>query len=143
MPWGRFMPYQSIGRWLVQTAAVIAGSTMLWALGAAVFALLCGGMSWVLGADKTPFDVLWATLSGAIAGFLLGCAWAIDLSVSWPASLPPSTENARPSSPSGKTDTPIEEAALRSGRPRLFEPGPQTARSQTSQDPADSGYCPF
>ncbi|HTU17655.1 MAG TPA: hypothetical protein VMG10_06285 [Gemmataceae bacterium] len=64
--------------WLLRTAATVFAITVLSALGAAVFALLCGALGWVLHVERAPVGFLWLTASGAIAGFLAGCGWAID-----------------------------------------------------------------
>jgi hypothetical protein len=57
-------------------------ATALSALGGAVYASLCGALSWVLGGKWAPiFGVLWFTACGAVAGFLVGMAWALDPSL--------------------------------------------------------------
>jgi hypothetical protein len=77
------MQKQSFQRWLIQMAAAVFAITILSALGAAVFALLCGALAWVLRVERLPIAFLWATASGAIAGFLMGIMWAIDRIVNW------------------------------------------------------------
>ena len=68
---------------LVRTVAIVFALTILWSLGAAVFALLCGGLCWAFRVERAPFGVLWAATAGAIAGFLLGTLWAIDRAINW------------------------------------------------------------
>jgi hypothetical protein len=83
------MPFQLLPRWLLQTVAAVVCITLLWALGAAAFGLLCGGLGLLIGMEKMPIGLLWVTTSGAITGFLVAALWAIDQSTNWPYFLPP------------------------------------------------------
>jgi hypothetical protein len=80
---------------LVRTVAIVFALTILWSLGAAVFALLCGGLCWAFRVERAPFGVLWAATAGAIAGFLLGTLWAIDRAINWRDSPSPSQDDSR------------------------------------------------
>jgi hypothetical protein len=68
---------------LVRTVAIVFALTILWAFGAAVFALLCGVLCWAFRVERVPFGIFWAATSGAIAGFLLGTLWSIDRAINW------------------------------------------------------------
>ena len=68
---------------LARTVAIVFAFTILWALGAAVFALLCGALCWAFRIERVPFGIFWAATSGAIAGFLLGTLWSIDRAINW------------------------------------------------------------
>ena len=74
---------QSTLRWLVQTGVTVCAITILCALGAAAFAVLCGALCWLLRVERVSIGFLWAITSGAIAGLLLGTLWAIDRALNW------------------------------------------------------------
>src|SRR5262249_40569761 len=87
--------------WLVRKGATVCAITIVSAFGTAVFALLGGAACWVLRVERVPFGFLWATTSGAIAGFLMGTLWAIDRAINrrdFP--IPPQDDSRHPSMPS-------------------------------------------
>jgi hypothetical protein len=93
----RWMHKPSILRWLVTTGAIVCAITIISALGAAVFTLLCGALCWVFRVERVPFGFLWATTSGAIAGLLMGTLRAIDRAINWQDFSPPPQDDSRPS----------------------------------------------
>ena len=77
------MRNHSILNSFIWTGAIVCVITIVSALGAAVFALLCGALFWLFRGERVSVGFFWTTTSGAIAGFLMGILWAIDRAVNW------------------------------------------------------------
>lgn len=97
---------------LIWMGAIVFAITILSAAGAAVFALLCGTLGWVLHVDRMPIGFLWATTSGAIGGFLMGIMWAIDRMLNWQSFLSRSRHDSRASAVTSVDDEVTQETAL-------------------------------
>jgi hypothetical protein len=88
------MRIPSILHSLIWLGAMVFAFTILTALGTAVFALLGGTLCWLFRVERVPISFLWATTSGAIAGFLTGIVWAIDRALNWGGFSPPSQDDS-------------------------------------------------
>ncbi len=89
------MREETMWRGLGRIVASVFAITILSALGAAVYAALCGLLCWALRVEDAPLRGLWVMASGAIAGFIMAIVWAIDRVVNFRSYTPLSSREER------------------------------------------------